>query len=250
MPKTPPGPSEPWLLARYKRCGDVAAREELARRMLPLARKIALAYGARWHRDDLQQVAALGLVKAIDRYDPTYGVSLRSYAIPTMSGEVRRYLRDHGWSMHVPRALKERALAITNATHRLSASSGRLPTADELAAELGCSVEEILEGLEAGDAYTATSLHARAHTDDGDDHTIADFLGMDDHRLDQVEQVVALRSLRNVLDDRDRTVLYLRFVEDLTQTAIAERLGVSQMHVSRIVRQALHRLSERLEAAA
>ena len=250
MPKTPPDPSERWLLARYKRCGDVAAREELTRRMLPLARKIALAYGSRWHHDDLQQAAALGLVKAIDRYDPTYGVSLRSYAIPTMSGEVRRYLRDHGWSMHVPRALKERALAITKATHRLSASSGRAPTADELAAELGCSVEEILEGLEAGDAYTATSLDAHAPTGDGHDHTIADVLGMDDHRLDQVEQVVALRSLRDVLNDRDRTVLYLRFVEDLTQTAIAERVGVSQMHVSRILRQCLHRLSERLETAA
>jgi RNA polymerase sigma-B factor len=218
--------------------------------MLPLARKIALVYGSRGHGDDLQQVAALGLVKAIDRYDPARGVSLRTYAIPLMSGEVRRYLRDHAWSVHVPRPLKDRALAITKATQRLSASRGRAPTADELAAELGCRVEEILEGLQAGRAYTATSLHARAMTADGNDHTIADDLGADDQRLDRVEQVAALRSLGDVLDDRDRTVLYLRFVEDLTQKAIAQRVGISQMQVSRIVRRALDRLSERLETAA
>jgi RNA polymerase sigma-B factor len=243
-------PSERWLLTRYKRCGDPAAREELTRRMLPLARKIALSYGARGHGDDLQQVAALGLVKAIDRYDPTYGVSLRTYAIPTMSGEVRRYLRDHAWSVHVPRPLKDRALAITKATRRLSATTGRTPTADELAAELDCSVEDVLEGLQVGTAYTATSLYARAGSPDDNEHTLADVLGAEDHRLHQVEQVAVLRSLRDVLDDRDRAVLYLRFVEDLTQTAIAERVGISQMHVSRIVRRSLDRLSQRLEAAA
>jgi RNA polymerase sigma-B factor len=249
MPTTSSSPSERWLLQRYKRHGDTAARDELTRRMLPLARKIALSYGARGHGDDLQQAAALGLVKAIERYDPGRGTSLRAYAIPTMSGEVRRYLRDHAWSVHVPRPLKNRVLETTKATERLSASNGRSPTAAELAAELDTSIEDILEALEAGTAYTAASLHARAGTPD-DDHTIADVLGTDDDRLERVEQMTSLSSLRDVLDDRERTVLYLRFIEDLTQSAIAERIGISQMHVSRVLRRSLERLSARLDAAA
>jgi len=243
-------PSESWLLERYRRHGDLAAREELTRRMLPLIHRVATAYGARGHADDLEQVAALGLVKAIDRYDPAFGVPLRTYAIPTMFGEVRRYLRDHAWSLRVPRPLQERVLEITKATERLSATAGRSPTAQELADELDCSLEEVLEGLQAGTAYTAASLESSAGSNDEPDRTLADLVGYEDERFHRAEQVAALRSLRDVLDDRDRLVLHLRFVEDLTQTEIARRVGVSQMQVSRLIRRALGRLQDRLESAA
>src|SRR3954468_4623641 len=168
----PNGPSETWLLERYKRDGDTGAREELMRRMMPLVHRIATAYGARGHADDLEQVAALGLVKAIDRYDPSYGVPLRTYAIPTMFGEVRRYLRDHAWALRVPRPLQERVLEITKATERLSAQVGRAPTPQQLADELDCTLEEVLEGLQAGSAYTAASLEAPTGSPGEPDRTL------------------------------------------------------------------------------
>ncbi|HEY3020862.1 MAG TPA: SigB/SigF/SigG family RNA polymerase sigma factor [Solirubrobacteraceae bacterium] len=244
------GPSEAWLLARYHRQHDATAREELVRRMLPLVRRVATSYGARGHGDDLEQVAALGLFKAIERYDPTFGVPLRTYAIPTMFGEVRRYLRDHAWSVRVPRPLQERVLEATKAVERLSARAGRAPTPAEVAGEMGCDLEEALEALQAGAAYSAVSLDAPAGVVDDGERTLADTVGYDDERIELAEDVAALRALRDVLDDRDRRVLYLRFVEDLTQTEIAKRIGVSQMQVSRLIRKALQRLSERANGAA
>src|SRR3954464_6792939 len=241
-------PSEAWLLARYQRDGDDAAREELVRRMLPLVRRVATAYGARGHGDDLEQVAALGLFKAIERYDPSFRVPLRTYAIPTMFGEVRRYLRDHAWAVRVPRPLQERVLEVTKAVERLSASEGRAPTPEEVAAEIGCELEDALEALQAGAASAAAPLDAPAGALEDGDRTLADTIGYDDAGIERAEEVAALRSLRDVLDDRDRTVLYLRFVEDLTQTEIARRIGVSQMQVSRLIRRALQRLSDRAAA--
>jgi RNA polymerase sigma-B factor len=243
-------PSERWLLARYQRAGDVAAREELVRRMMPLVRRVATSYGARGQGDDLEQVAALGLVKAIDRYDASFRVPLRTYAIPTMFGEVRRYLRDHAWSVRVPRPLQERVLETTKAVERLNAQRGRAPTPAEVAEELGCDLEDALEALQAGVAYSAVSLDAPAGSLEDGERTLADTLGTTDDRIDRAEEIAALRSLRDVLDDRDRLVLHLRFVEDLTQTEIAKRVGVSQMQVSRLIRRALQRLSERAAAAA
>src|SRR3954471_1745798 len=155
-------PSEAWLLARYQRHHDVSAREELVRRMMPLVRRVATSYGARSHGDDLEQVAALGLVKAIERYDAAFGVPLRTYAIPTMFGEVRRYLRDHAWAVRVPRPLQERVLEVTKAVERLSASAGQSPTPDQVAEEIGCTLEEALEALQAGGAYSSVSLDAPA----------------------------------------------------------------------------------------
>ena len=239
------GPSEAWLLARYQRDGDAAAREELVRRMMPLVRRVATSYGARGHGDDLEQVAALGLFKAIERYDPSFGVPLRTYAIPTMFGEVRRYLRDHAWAVRVPRPLQERVLEATKAIERLSARYGRSPTPDQVAAEMGCDLESALEALQAGSAYTAASLDAPGGAPDDGERTLSETLGADDERLERAEEIAALRALRDVLDERDRRVLYLRFVEDLTQTEIAKRIGVSQMQVSRLIRRALARLSER-----
>lgn len=245
MSSTAASVSEQWLLERYRRHNDLAAREELMRRMMPLVRRVATAYHARGHEDDLLQVAWLGLVKAIDRYDPSFGTPLRTYAIPTMYGEVRRYLRDHSWAVRVPRPLQERVLLVTKTVDRLTARDGRSPTPQQISEELDLDLEETLEALQAGSAYAATSLDAPAgRTEDGD-RTVADSVGYDDERLELAEEVAALRDLRDVLDERDRMVLYLRFVEDMTQTEIAKRVGCSQMQVSRILRRALGRLSER-----
>jgi RNA polymerase sigma-B factor len=243
-------PSEAWLLARYQRHGDIGACEELVRRMMPLVRRVATSYGARGHGDDLEQVASLGLFKAIERYDPAFGVPLRTYAIPTMFGEVRRYLRDHAWAVRVPRPLQERVLEATKAVERLSATHGRSPTPDEVAAEMGCDLEAALEALQAGSAYSSISLDAPAGSLDDGERTLADTIGYEDERISLAENIAALRDLRGVLDDRDRHVLYLRFVEDLTQTEIAKRIGVSQMQISRLIRRALQRLNERAEGAA
>jgi RNA polymerase sigma-B factor len=238
-------PSETWLLQQYKRHGDTAAREELVRRMMPLVHRIATAYGTRGHGDDLEQVAALGLVKAIDRYDPAFGVALRTYAVPTMFGEVRRYLRDHAWAMRVPRPLQERVLETTKVIEGLTTRHGRAPTPQQVADAMDCPLEDVLEALQAGRAYTATSLQAPAAGDDGE-RTVGDTVGQVDERLERAEDFAALRTLRHVLDDRDRRILYLRFVEDRTQTEIAREIGVSQMQVSRLLRRGL----ERLHAAA
>ena len=218
--------------------------------MMPLVRRVATTYGARGHGDDLEQVAALGLFKAIERYDPSFGVPLRTYAIPTMFGEVRRYLRDHAWAVRVPRPLQERVLEATKAIDRLSASAGRAPTPAELAEEMDCDLEDALEALRAGSAYSAVSLDAPAGSLDDGERALGDTIGYEDERIERAEDVAALRGLRDVLDDRDRDVLYLRFVEDLTQTEIAKRIGVSQMQVSRLIRRALARLSERAQAPA
>jgi RNA polymerase sigma-B factor len=243
-------PSEGWLLDRYQRHQDVAARDELVRRMMPLVRRVATSYGSRGHGDDLEQVAALGLIKAIERYDGAFHVPLRTYAIPTMYGEVRRYLRDHAWAVRVPRPLQERVLAVSKAVERLSAAAGRAPSAQEVAAEVGCELDEALEALQAGSAYNAVSLDSPTTALDDGERTLADSIGYDDERLSHAEDVVALRSLRDVLDDRDRQVLHLRFVEDLTQTEIAKRMGVSQMQISRLIRKALTRLGDRYAEAA
>jgi RNA polymerase sigma-B factor len=176
-------------------------------------------------------------------------VPLRTYAIPTMFGEVRRYLRDHSWSVRVPRPLQERVLDVTKAVDRLSAANGRPPTPQEVADELDVTLEEALEALQAGAAHTATSFDAPTGRAEEGERTLGDMLGYEDERFERTEEVVALRSLRGVLDDRDRTVLYLRFVEDLTQTEIARRVGVSQMQVSRLLRRALQRLNAAAEAS-
>jgi RNA polymerase sigma-B factor len=237
--------SEQWLLDRYRRHHDLAAREELVRRMAPLVRRVATAYNARGHEDDLHQVAALGLTKAIDRYDPAFGVPLRTYAIPTMYGEVRRYLRDHSWAMRVPRPLQERVLAVTKCVDVLISREGRSPTPQRIAQALELDLEDVLEALQAGSAYAATSLEAPAGRLDDGDRTIADTIGFTDERLDLIEEIADLRELGTVLDDRDRRVLYLRFMRDLTQTEIAHEIGCSQMQVSRILRRALSRLNEK-----
>jgi RNA polymerase sigma-B factor len=239
-----PAVSEQWLLDRYRRRDDHAAREELVRRMTPLVRRVATAYSARGHEDDLYQVAWMGLAKAIDRYDPSFGVALRTYAMPTMYGEVRRYLRDHSWAMHVPRPLQERVLKVTRCVDDLVARDGRSPTPQRVAQELALDLEDVLEALLAGSAYAATSLESPAGRLDDGDRTVADTIGAEDDRLELAEAVADLRGLGEVLDERDRRVLHLRFMCDMTQTEIAHEIGCSQMQVSRILRASLARLGE------
>ncbi|HEU4657099.1 MAG TPA: SigB/SigF/SigG family RNA polymerase sigma factor [Capillimicrobium sp.] len=251
-PSTATAVSERWLLHRYHRHHDEAARERLVEGLMPLVRRVATAYGHPRFQEDLIQAACLGLVKAIDRWDPSRAKELRTYAVPTMHGEVRRWLRDHSWAVHVPRPLQEQVMRVSRATEELRASDGRSPTPEQIAAHLECDVEEVLEGMQAGRAYGATSLDAPLGLED-DAGTLSDVIGDDDEALAHAEEVASLRSLRNLLDDREREVLHLRFVEELTQTQIADRVGCSQMQVSRILRRSLDRLSDearRAEAGA
>lgn len=232
------------LFVRWQRDGEQHAREELVQRFLPLARKLAVRYqGAREPLDDLVQVASLGLVKAIDRFDPTRGIAFASFAVPTILGELKRYFRDLGWSVHVPRGCQERALKVEEAQRKLAAA-GRTPTFNELAEYLEWSIEDVLDAVEAAAAHHAASLDAPVDGDDGETATLADSLGREDQRFELVDAGTTIAAAARHLDERERRVLALRFIEDRTQMEIAQEIGVSQMQVSRILRKAVARLQE------
>ena len=231
------------LLRRYHGDGEVAARDELVQRFLPLARQLARRYQrGNEPLDDLIQVASIGLVKAVDRFDPERGTAFSSYAVPTILGELKRYFRDAGWAVHVPRGMQERVMSVNQAINRLSRDLGRSPTAGEIAAEIGMEIEVVLEALEAAIAYDAVSLDTPRTSEEEDGDTYADTVGVIDERFELVEYQSAIGPTMRALPPRDRLVLKLRFEEDLTQLEIAERIGVSQMHVSRLIRRALKRL--------
>jgi RNA polymerase sigma-B factor len=238
------------LLVRYHELGDLAAREELCERFLPLARDLALRYTYTDEPfEDLLQVASLGLIKAIDRFEPGRGTKFTSYAAPTILGELKRHFRDKGWSLHVPRDLQERTLAVSRATETLSKELGRSPKVREVAEHLGCSVEQVLEAQEAAASYEAASLDAPAARDDEESASLVDLLGSRDDAYDLVEDRDAIASTWLALPDVERQVLELRFIHDLTQREIGERIGYSQMHVSRLLRRALTRLETAAAAA-
>jgi RNA polymerase sigma-B factor len=231
------------LLRRYHEEGEVAARDELVSRFLPLARQLARRYQrGNEPLDDLVQVAAIGLVKAVDRFDPERGTAFSSYAVPTILGELKRYFRDSGWAVHVPRGMQERVMTVNQAIGRLSRTLGRSPTAGELSEETGLDHEHVLEALEAAIAYDAVSLDTPRTSDEDAGDTYADTVGAIDERFEVIEYTSAIGPTLRALPPRDRLVLRLRFEEDLTQLEIAERIGVSQMHVSRLIRRALKRL--------
>jgi RNA polymerase sigma-B factor len=239
------------LLMRYRRSGEDATREELVERFLPLARQLARRY-ARPNEpiDDLFQVASMGLLKAIDRFDPERGNAFSTFAVPTIVGELKRYFRDTGWAVHVPRPIQERIGQVNRAVNDLSRELGRSPTPSELATHLGHSVEEILEAMDAAKAFDAVSLDMpRGGDSDGDGSAYADTVGATDDRFDLVEYNAVIEPTMAALPERDRLILRLRFERDLTQSEIAERLGISQMHVSRIIRRSLDRLRTVAEAA-
>lgn len=220
----------------------VSLREQLVTVHLPLARHIARRFANRGERlEDLAQVAMVGLIQAIDRFDPFRGVEFLSFGIPTIMGEVRRHFRDQGWSVRVPRRLKELHLAINAAVSELSQHNGRAPTASELATHLGLSREEVLEGLEAANAYQSTSLDTPVGSEP-DAPSLGDTLGGDDSAIDAVEYRQALQPLLAKIPPRERRVIALRFFGNQTQTQIAQEIGVSQMHVSRLLAATLARL--------
>jgi RNA polymerase sigma-B factor len=240
------------LLARYHESGDLEARDELVVRFMPLARQLAARYRhAGEPLEDLAQVACVGLIKAVDRYDPERGSGFTRYAVPTMLGEIKRHFRDRGWSVHVPRATQELVLKVGEALGALPAKLGRSPTPRDVAAAVGASVEEVLEALEAATAYEAASLDApRPGSGEEESWTLAESLSEEDPGFERVEVGETLRGTLEALPARERLILRLRFEEDMTQAEIADLIGVSQMHVSRLLRRSLDRLSAAGAAAA
>ncbi len=241
FPKTDSGE----LFVRWQKHGDQRAREELVERFLPLARKLARRYaGPREPFEDLMQVASLGLVKAVDRFDTQRGTAFSSFAVPTILGELKRYFRDLGWSVHVPRGAQELALKVEEAQQQLTTKTGRPPSVQDLALYLEMSIEDVLDALETASAHHSTSLDAPREDGEEESGSLADAFGEEDDRYELIDASVTIATAARQLSARERRVLVLRFVEDLTQTQIADQIGVSQMQVSRILRRALSRLRE------
>ena len=237
------------LLERYHREGDPSAREALVERFLPLARQLARRYQRGGEPlDDLVQVASLGLLKAIDRFDPARETAFSSFAVPTILGELKRHFRDKGWSVRVPRDLQELAVKVDRVGEQIGRDLGRAPTPGEIAEAVGASTEQVLEAREAAAAYRAVSLDRPRDEEEEEGGGIADSFGVEDPGFSVAEDAATVERLMRVLSDREREVLRLRFEEDLTQSEIGERVGVSQMHVSRLIRQSVARLRDVAEA--
>ena len=225
-----------------------AKRDKIVRRCLPLADHIARRFEGRGEpREDLAQVARVGLVNAVARFDIETGSDFVSFAVPTIMGEVRRHFRDNSWSVKVPRRLKELHLRLGAATAELSQRLGRAPTPSELARELEMDRAEVIEGLVAGSSYNTLSIDSGNPTGDDEERSIVETLGDVDTGMERIENREALRPLLNALPERERAVLVLRFFESMTQTQIAERVGISQMHVSRLLAKSLARLRDQMQ---
>jgi RNA polymerase sigma-B factor len=243
-PSSPPrdAPADQRLLRRFATTRDLQAREQLVTRYLPLARYAANHYSRRSEPfEDLVQVASLGLLKAIDRFDPSNGATFSSYALPTMLGELRRHFRDRGWAVRPPRTLQEHALLVERTTAELQRTLGRSPTIEELARDTKLSFEEVLEAREASAAHASVSLSARVG-DDEDGGELGDLIGIVDDGFARADDRATVEALLRTLTHREREILRLRLEEDLTQSEIGEAVGLSQMHVSRLLRQILDKL--------
>jgi RNA polymerase sigma-B factor len=236
------------LLVRYHRENDPAAREQLVQRFLPLARQLARRYQRGGEQlDDLVQVASLGLLKAIDRFDPARETAFSSFAVPTILGELKRHFRDKGWAVRVPRDLQELAVKVDRVADDMSRELGRAPTPTEISERIGATLEQVLEAREASAAYRAVSLDRPRTDDEEEGDSYADAVGAEDPGFGLAEASATVERLMRVLSDREREVLRLRFEEDLTQSEIGARVGVSQMHVSRLIRQSIARLRDEAE---
>jgi RNA polymerase sigma-B factor len=241
-PDSKDGRGDELLHRRFASTHDPALRERLVHRYLPLARYAAGQYVRGGEPfDDLFQVASVGLLKAIDRFDPDNGAAFSSYALPTMTGELRRHFRDRSWSVRPPRDLQEHALAVERATDELRRETGRSPSVAEIAGRVGLSQEEVLDAREALAARNAASLSAPRGADD-DDPALEHHVGSDDAGYALVEDRAEIDSLTRMLTPREREIVRLRFEEDLTQAEIGEIVGLSQMHISRVLRTAIQRL--------
>ena len=218
---------------------------------MPLARQLARRYQRGGESlDDLVQVASMGLVKAVDRFDHARGTAFSSYAVPTIMGELKRYFRDSGWAVHVPRGMQERVMKVNDAVSRLGRERGRSPTVAEVADMVGASMEDVHEAMEAGNAYDAISLEAGRGSDSEEGDSYAETIGEEDSSFELVDYRTPPRLPCATLPEREQLVLRLRFYEGLTQAQIGERIGVSQMHVSRLKRRALAQLHAAQDAEA
>jgi RNA polymerase sigma-B factor len=236
--------SDKALLRRYHEEGDLAAREQLIEQYLSLVRSLARRYAYRGEQlDDLVQIGCIGLIKAIDRFDIDRGVELTTYATPNIIGEIKRHFRDRGWSVRVPRGLQELNIQLSRLIEQLTVQHGRSPTIAELAKSAEVSEEEVLEALESGRAYSSLSLSAGSagHDDDGELDPL-ESLGTEEHQYEVSEDRAVLAPGFRVLDERERKILHLRFFEGLTQSQIAQQVGISQMHVSRLIRRSLEKI--------
>ena len=233
------------LLRAYHERGDLAARDKLVEANLPLARAIARRYVGRGEQlDDLVQVASIGLIKAIDRFDVDRGVELETYAIPTIVGEIKRHFRDRTWAVHVPRRLKELNLKLSGLVGELSNTLGHSPTLTELAAAADVDEEEALEAIESGQAYTADSLSG---DDDDSEVDRTPTLGTVEAAYGRAEDRDLLATGLEALDERERRIIHLRFFDGLTQSQIAIEVGISQMHVSRLIRRGLEKMRREID---
>jgi RNA polymerase sigma-B factor len=235
------------LLRRYHEDGDLGAREELIERYMSLVRSLARRYAYRGEQlDDLVQIGAIGLIKAIDRFDLERGVELTTYATPNIIGEIKRHFRDKGWSVRVPRGLQELNVQVSKLIEQLTVQLGRSPTIPELAKAAGVEEEQVLEALESGRAYSSVSLSTGGGSDEDGELDPLESLGTIEHEYEISEDRAVLAPGFKVLDERERKILHLRFFSGLTQSQIAEQIGISQMHVSRLIRRSLEKIREEI----
>jgi RNA polymerase sigma-B factor len=235
------------LLRRYHEEGDLAAREQLIEQYMSLVRSLARRYSYRGEQlEDLVQIGAIGLIKAIDRFDLDRGVELTTYATPNIIGEIKRHFRDKGWSVRVPRGLQELNVQLSRLIEQLTVQLGRSPTIAELAKAANVEEEDVLEALESGRAYSSLSLSTGGSQDDDADLDPLESIGTEEHAYEVSEDRAVLAPGFRVLDDRERKILHLRFFEGLTQSQIAQHVGISQMHVSRLIRRSLEKIREEI----
>jgi len=240
--------SERELLARVRDYKDQPSREELITRYLPLVKSLARRFASRGQAvEDLVQVGSIGLIKAIDRFDLERGVELSTYATPTILGEIKRYFRDKGWAVKVPRALQDLNVRLNRVIERLTVELNRSPTIAELATATGANEEEVVEALESGRAYSSVSIYSGGTNDEDESLELLDCLGMEEGAYEIFEQRRMLAPAMEHLDPRERLILHLRFFEGMTQTQVAARIGISQMHVSRLIRKSIETLRQQMQ---
>jgi RNA polymerase sigma-B factor len=241
------GENDKVLLRRYHEDGDLQAREQLIEQYMSLVRSLARRYSYRGEQlDDLVQIGSIGLIKAIDRFDLERGVELTTYATPNIIGEIKRHFRDRGWAVRVPRGLQELNVQLSKIVEQLTVQLSRSPTIPELAKAAGVEEEEVLEALESGRAYSSLSLSTGGSTDDGEEMDPLESLGVIERQYEVSENRAVLAPGFKVLDVRERAILHLRFFEGLTQSQIAQQVGISQMHVSRLIRRALEKIRDEI----
>jgi RNA polymerase sigma-B factor len=239
--------SDKILLRRYHEEGDLAAREQLIEQYLSLVRSLARRYAYRGEQlDDLVQIGCIGLIKAIDRFDLERGVELTTYATPNIIGEIKRHFRDKGWAVRVPRGLQELNVQLSKIVEEQTVQLGRSPTIPELAKAAGVEEELVLEALESGRAYTSLSLSVGGGGDEDGELDPLESLGTEEHQYSVSEDRAVLAPGFRALDERERRILHLRFFDGLTQSQIAQQIGISQMHVSRLIRRALEKIRQEI----